>query len=144
MLVKLIEEKWNENTEELLKNVRAISFPDAIIAILTEKAFTYANNDGRPVEKVVAEVKEHMADARSTMPDFSYWPMEDGKSALVYLSNGMICTYLNEEETKWPGKVPHDAMGELLIYRAMCQEAAELDEIIALDIPEKSGKPTEE
>ncbi len=72
MLVKLIEEKWNDKAEEMLENVKKISNPESIIAFISDEAFTYTKNEGKTIDEIVEEVKDHMSDARSNMPDFNY------------------------------------------------------------------------
>lgn len=141
MLVKLIEEKWNDKAEKMLENVRKISNPESIIAFISDEAFTYIKNEGKTIDEIVEEVKDHMSDARSNMPDFNYWPMEDNLGALVYLPNGFICTYLNPDEAKWKEEAPSEATPILLIYRAKCLQAIENDEVIALYIPDEKDEP---
>lgn len=144
MLVKLIEEKWNDKAEEMLKSVRKISNPESIIVFISDEAFTYTKNEGKTIDEIVEEVKDHMAEARSNMPDFTYWPMEDNLGALVYLPNGFICTYVDPEDAKWCDEHPSDATPLQLIYRAKCQQAIENNEVVALFIPDEKEKEADD
>ncbi len=134
MLKILMEELWNEETEKVMNEARRLSEDRSVVGVLGDRVFTYLVAKGQTVEEAVKGCQDHMAEARSTMPDFTYQPLDD--CGLVYLSNGLICTYLSKEEARWGDEVPRDDVFELLIYRAMAQEAAEKDNVIAVWIPE--------
>lgn len=131
----LMGELWNEETEKVMNEARRLSEDRSVVGILSDRVFTYLVAKGQTVEEAVKECHDHMAEARSVMPDFTYQPLDD--CGIVYLNNGMICTYLSKEEARWGGPVPREDVFELLIYRAMAQEAAENDRVIAVFLPEK-------
>ena len=130
----LMEELWNESTERTMKEARRLCEDRSIVGVLGDRVFTYLVAKGQSTEETVKGCQDHMTEARSTMPDFTYQPLED--CGLVYLNNGLICTYLTKEEARWGEHVPKDDVFELLIYRAMAQEAAENNNVIAVWIPE--------
>lgn len=134
MLKIIMPEKWTDKHQKLLDDIRSFCQPDSIVAILGERTFTFLKHDTDDVDEMISRCKKNMHEADSTMPDFTYLPLDEG--GLVYLDNGNIAVYLNKEEARWGDKVPKEDFVELLVYRAMCQEAARLGQLIALDIPE--------
>jgi hypothetical protein len=136
MLVKLIENKWNEETEKVLKDARKISDDKPIVAILSDKVFTYIDPDTDDIQEIVSRCKEKMNAAISGAPDFSYLSLPEDECGLVSL-NDIILTHLTKEEAKWGENVPREAMIDLIIYRQMAIEACEKGEIIAVYIPDK-------
>lgn len=135
MIKVLMEELWNKKTEELMKEARRLCEDRSIIGILADKVFTYVKAGEEDPEKAAQLCRDNMAEARSTMPDFTYQPLDD--CGLVYLENGLICTYLTKEEARWGENIPRDDFFELMIYRAMAQKAADDNNVIAVWIPEK-------
>ena len=140
MLVKLLENEWNDETQKLLDKAFAISYGDSTIAILSERVFTYLNHETDNVDEIVEECKNRMEAVLSTHPDFSYQPLDEDDCGLVVLENGMIITMLYGEEAKNEEGKEQPPMGELMIYRGMGLYACEQEKVIAVFIPDENTK----
>ena len=67
MLVKLIDNKWNKETEKVLEDARKISDDKPIVAILSDKVFTYIDPDTDDIQEIVSRCKEKMNAAKEKM-----------------------------------------------------------------------------
>ena len=72
MLKILMEEFWNEETEKVMNEARRLSEDRSVVGVLGDRVFTYLVAKGQTVEEAVKGCQDHMAEARSSMPDFTY------------------------------------------------------------------------
>lgn len=136
MLIRLNEDRWNDETQSLLEKAVQISDGKPIVVILSERVFTFLDPETEEIGKIVSRAEEKMKAALSGMPDFSYYSLPEDECGLVILKNAVI-TLLTKEEARWGEDVPKEGIFELLIYRQMAIEACEKGEVIAVYVPDK-------
>ena len=74
ILIKLKEDKWIDKTKETLAAARKISDDKPVVGILSDKDFTFVDNDTDDPDVIVSRCQDLMKRALGGNPDFSYMP----------------------------------------------------------------------
>lgn len=136
MLIKLIEDEWNEEYDEVLEKLKSVINPDSLIVFFSDCAFAFDFNN-KSQDELIEAMHKRLSEGRSNMPDFSFNSIDEFRFGVVQLDNGGICAIVNEEECKFneEGKAEPEFIS-LMIARARCQLACENDRIVAIYKPE--------
>ena len=136
MLVKLIENEWNEEYDEILEKLKTILNPDSVIAFFSDYAFSFEHNS-KTQEEIIEEMHKRLNKGRTNMPDYSFNYLYDFHIGLVQLDYSEICALVPEEECNFDeeGKAKPEIIS-VMIARTKCLCACENDRIIAIYRPE--------